>query len=46
MENYSDHMEGLRSDHAESMREERKIAESMRREHLKNIDDYPEFYYG
>lgn len=45
MERNSDYIEGLRSDHFEAMREERKIAKAMKREHLSNIDDYPEFYY-
>lgn len=42
----NDFLEGLRSEHADSMREERLIRNSMRKEHINHMDDYPEFYYG
>ena len=45
-EAYSDYLEGLRSEHADAIYEERLIANSMQREHRHNIDDYPEFHYG
>ena len=45
-DNYQDYLEGLRSEHADAVREDKMIADAMEREHRRNMDDYPEFYYG
>ena len=43
---YNDYLEGLLSEHADAVREDKMIADAMEREQRRNMDDYPEFYYG
>ena len=43
---YADYLEGLRSEHADGLREEMLISKSTKKQRIMNIDDYPEFHYG
>ena len=41
-----DYIEGLRTEHSETMSEQHLIQNAMQREHRSKMDDYPEFRYG
>ena len=42
----ADTIEGMRTERDSRRREQRLIENYMHRERARNIDDYPEFYYG